>query len=71
MRLRIQKFFTLIKYKKQQLIKHQLFIAVVDIKSLLKVTRPSYFVSVLPYFEALWYPTFTSIVSLTYSMDNI
>ena len=71
MRLRIQKFLTLIKYKKQQLIKHQLFTADVDIKSLLKVTRPSYFVSVLSYFEALWYPTFTSIVSLTYSMDNI
>ena len=36
-----------------------------------KVTRPSYFVGVPFYFEALWYPTFTLIVSLTYSIDNV
>ena len=36
-----------------------------------KVTRPSYFVRVPSYFEALWYPQLSLIVSLTYSMDNI
>ena len=32
----------------------------------LKVTRPSYFGRVPSYFEALWYPPFTLIVSLTW-----
>ena len=36
-----------------------------------KVTWPNYFVRVPSYFEALLYPTFTLIVSLTPSMDNI
>ena len=30
-----------------------------------KVTRPSYFLKVPSYFDALWYPTFTLIISLT------
>ena len=38
---------------------------------LFKVTRPSYFVRLPSYFEALWYTTFTLIASLTYSMDYI
>ena len=40
---------------------------------LFKVTRPSFFFlggGVPSYFEALWYPTFTFIVSLTYRMDQ-
>ena len=36
-----------------------------------KVTRPSYFLVVPPYFEALWYPHFTFIVSVTHRMYKI
>ena len=50
------KILNINEYKRHQLIDHQLFTADVNIKSWLKVTRPSYFVRVLSYFEALWYP---------------
>ena len=35
-----------------------------------KVTRPSYFVRVPSYFEALWYPHLYFDLSLTHSVDN-